>query len=245
MYERDLVDHIGEIGFMVLLCICCFLLLAYEFSRMRCARMREALQNCERTRNYLEDQAQQLRRDQSEVSSVKYQALAESAKQASVDLEKMQQTCAASSVELAEMKFRCETLETKLSSALSDLSEYRILVTQKGDDLGWYAYPKWKASDFLSVYQKMPVFEGVYAILNETADAVYVQVSDDTVRGAAQHLLGGGSFDVRRDLSAGHRMFIRLYPYVGCGYASAQDLCSALAVYFQVYVKGYRGSYGK
>lgn len=238
------MENFGRICFILLLCAVCALLVRLSYLELQLRRVSSELTCCKLTRDYLQKERKDGVVRNSDVSSAELPALQSRLDAVISERDVKAVMCEQLQAKLTESDLRLRQTQHRFSDMAEQFQSYQSLV-ESDERRFWYAYRKWSVTDFLSIQERLPVFSGVYVFLNETTGQVLVQLADDVVQQVVRQLSGGGSVDLRRDLVAKHMLSVVLFPYEGCGYASVQDLCSELAVYYHVYVKGYRGSYGK
>lgn len=239
-----IMENFGRISFILLLCAVCVLLVRLFYLELQLRRVSSELMCCKLTRDYLQKERKEGVVRNLDVSSAELSALQLRLDAVVLERDAGAVMCEQLQAKLAESDLRLRQMQHRFLDVTEQFQSYQSLV-ESDERRFWYAYRKWSVSAFLSVQERLPVFSGVYVFLNETTGQVLVQLADDVVQQVVRQLSGSGSVDLRRDLVAKHTLFVVLFPYEDCGYASVQDLCSELAVYYHVYVKGYRGSYGK
>lgn len=240
-------DMIGRIGFMGLLFLCVLLLLVLSDLRLRLGRTKQDLNHRKMVCDYLQKQVQDLQREGSALTRQEVDGLQREVRTlrgeadvARVKIEKL-------SIANKKLTRERDDLSTSLSNANRKLDGYRDLCDLKPDrpDACWYGSRIFSMREFLSIGDQIPVFSGVYVIQNVVTGSVYVQCSESVAEQCLSHFRKQGSIDIRSDLSKGHDFRIQLIPFEGSGYHSVNDLCSEMAIHYNVYFKGYRGSYGK
>lgn len=239
--------HLGQIGFGILLCICCILLIFISSLRVSLERTRSDLRHKRMTCDYLQDQVHALQRDGSAMSVSEVSELQKKLKRSEAGRKEMDGRVRSLSAELGEVCDKRDELSFLLAKSRQKLASCEELIRLKPEhpEACWYGSRIFSHDTFCSVADRIPDFPGVYVIRNETSDRVFVQCSERTAKACVSHFRKQGSIDIWADMAKGHLFTVRMVPFSGSGYDSLSALCSEVSIHHNVYFKGYRGSYGK